>query len=409
MNQENTDSSTPQTPNAFATEPEIKPAPEPRRQRFLNNKLLFLGIILVILVAIGAFASFYLLYTNTKTKQAQTTTPLLNYSGWETYDDKKIGFEFKYPSDWSIDANPGGSSVVYILPQSRFMRYNEYYPAPIQLTIFEKPFNVTQDEWISKLLSDYFVGGEKIKTTQNGYTTYVYRNKKGTDVYNYREIMIGKHYVLVFSLADSYSFSDYSMVPATFSGALTNIKTIDITNGIEKNQRVFNTILSTFKLSEIIPPTPTPVTVSGWKTYANKEFSYSYKYPPDGKVTEGGNYGVDGVFNSSPNSTSMAGGGFQLTLTVSKNSNNETINDLIADIATPLASKNSKNANLDIEGNPVKVTTISGGQAAEGAVGGPFGAYDIKILHNNYIYDLYFEPGISPETQALLDSFRFTN
>lgn len=71
------------------------------------NKWLWITLIIVIIAA-GAFATWYFLSGpgKTSTESATTTTPKTTTTdktaGWKTYENKTYGVSFKYPKDWTV-------------------------------------------------------------------------------------------------------------------------------------------------------------------------------------------------------------------------------------------------------------------------------------------------------------------
>lgn len=98
----------------------------------LKNKLI---IILIILISIFIGVLIYIKYftnqkpeienqdnlinivddikiTKTSTNAITPTTPANNYTGWKTYTNNIIGYNLKYPQDWSIDEIDGYSELI---------------------------------------------------------------------------------------------------------------------------------------------------------------------------------------------------------------------------------------------------------------------------------------------------------
>lgn len=100
--------------------PEVPVAPVPQLPKKDNHWITILAMALFVLTALGSTAFLY--YQNQQLKamlasyQAQASpTPIATpdpTANWKTYEDKKYGYEFKYPETWYTGASGDGSILL---------------------------------------------------------------------------------------------------------------------------------------------------------------------------------------------------------------------------------------------------------------------------------------------------------
>ncbi len=132
MEDKSTVNNAPQTPVETSPKPAVEPAIVPKKSRFLSKKWLFLGVILAVLIVLGAVSNFYLASFGKKTTPstvASSTTPAPSVTPaptpailplptltaseeatWKTYTNTIYNFQFKYPPDWPTDLTPNSAS-----------------------------------------------------------------------------------------------------------------------------------------------------------------------------------------------------------------------------------------------------------------------------------------------------------
>lgn len=156
----------------------------------------------------------------------------------------------------------------------------------------------------------------------------------------------------------------------------------------------FNPQFKNFLLGNI------PDETANWKTYISTKLSFSLKYSPQTKITEGGKYGVDGMFIENLTTTSFIADNIQLSITVEENKNSSTLESLRQEF-------DGQSPDEDIEGNKIKSFLLDGKVAIRGAAGGPRGIYKIISIYKDYIYRLVFEPDINQTGEQIFSTFKF--
>ncbi len=84
------------------------------------NKKIILGIIIAVVVIVGALVVTKLNESKWDNKVDSKAQLDLIMTDWKTYTNTKLGFEIKYPIDWKIDENTGGldTSISIYKPNS---------------------------------------------------------------------------------------------------------------------------------------------------------------------------------------------------------------------------------------------------------------------------------------------------
>lgn len=158
--------------------------------------------------------------------------------------------------------------------------------------------------------------------------------------------------------------------------------------------------------SSVVSQTPqsTPSTTdetANWKTYTNTKIGVSFKYPNEGKIKEGGSYGVDNVFLEDSNSIALLIDDGQMTISMEQTGENN-LESFMADYKSF-----DGEIGFDYEGNKVEKVYIDGIQALKGAVAGPKSNRVLTLINNNKVYSISFEPLISTKGEQVLNSIRF--
>ncbi|MDP3974308.1 MAG: hypothetical protein Q8P92_05755 [Candidatus Daviesbacteria bacterium] len=142
---------------------------------------------------------------------------------------------------------------------------------------------------------------------------------------------------------------------------------------------------------------------ANWKTYTSTKLGISFKYPIDGKIKEGGSYGVDNIFLEDPDSVSLLVDDGQMTISMEQ-TEKESIESFMSDYKSF-----DGEIGLDYEGNKVEYMYIDGIQTLKGVVAGPKSNRVFTLIHNNKVYRISFEPVIGESGALILNTFKFIN
>jgi hypothetical protein len=102
-----------------------QPQPAAETKPAMVRPWLLIVLIIIILVGGGYFAWYYLMgpgkaapsTTSTTNPTTSTTNSTVSTADWKTYTNMTYGYSFKYPSDWTINAN-NSREITLNSPQS---------------------------------------------------------------------------------------------------------------------------------------------------------------------------------------------------------------------------------------------------------------------------------------------------
>jgi len=162
-------------------------------------------------------------------------------SGWQTYQNKKGGFELNVPAKWDfyerISSTAGGVDLFLFFDKEATTSIDEYDYVQLNIRIKQNKLNLSMED---------FYNGEQ--------NADLFRNARS----GYSEIMVGGKDAVRFKEKDDIG-ADIVIIP------LQN-KFIEI-DSANSDMEMFNKILPTFKFIELID-------TSNWQTYQNEEFGF---------------------------------------------------------------------------------------------------------------------------------------
>lgn len=252
------------TPPVFTQTPVV---PEPEKTKKSYTWLL---ILVLFLLAAGlsffAWESYRLKSQLGQVQPSPSVEPLPSPSAdptanWLTYTNNVHKISFKYPTDWQLDQT--GDSE----PINARARLNK------------------DNAEIALFLNVEGIGGQG--QTYQGEPMVL----DGNNFYQYRSANTYMHTKIIGitdSLSESLGF--FKLNGKTYSISLSYPDTLADSEQITELETEFDLILSTFKFSD----QSQAIDISNWETYtARNKYSFSFKYEPGGKLSEGNNPGMD--------------------------------------------------------------------------------------------------------------------
>jgi hypothetical protein len=200
-------------------------------------------------------------YQGKSLSYATTTTPSMaasstiqsqaDTSRWKTYASQQYGFSFKYPADWG---NPiEGKGEISFLPSNP--------NADIPDNKLDINILTNNQETIDKLVSDENLQqgisvGEIKTTTLDGVGSLSFLEHREGGFANYG----------LFTLHGNYAYKIYYGNWFWGESAPETVIQTQI-------------VLSTFKFIAPVTPPTAQTDTSGWKTYTNSQYGFSFRYP----------------------------------------------------------------------------------------------------------------------------------
>ena len=206
---------------------------------------------------------------NPPTAQTVDTT-----ADWKTYSNAQYGFEFKYPSDWSVRDDSNGDPN----PQTKF--------STIRISKNLTDADVSYAEFTSSLTRD--TGIENLKNpgldiSVGGIAWHTNHDMTGLGA---------THDSLLLNTSYQNKFYEIGLYPYEETGGSSTL----------------NQILSTFKFTDSTADTST------WKTYANEQYGFSLNYPPNWYKLESDSHNPNLIVALSSNNPPQPTGSYSLNI-----------------------------------------------------------------------------------------------
>jgi len=196
-------------------------------------------------------------------------------AGWETYTDDKYGFEFKYPTDYSLKVIDGKRSSDFVLrgPNKEQLRISsEVNDKDYASLTFEK---FAQTVAKSNCASEFSWCTDLNRITKftnsnglNGYEIY-YNESYDSGATNVN----GPVYILDSSPLGNPYIRAISIMSLTYDATSNKFNTLG-------DKKVLAGIASTFKIKVGAEQTVK------WKTYKNDQYGFEIRYPQNWKISE---------------------------------------------------------------------------------------------------------------------------
>ncbi|MCX6765559.1 MAG: hypothetical protein NT136_01195 [Candidatus Moranbacteria bacterium] len=198
------------------------------------------------------------------------------YAGWNIYTNSEVGYQLKYPADWTVKETSEHSEIL-----DKYVKYVTLY------TPGKKYFL----HWGLKYKGDNFGATDR---TGLGAGDFINTGKKiailGTEVDVVKQVYKGETQEMFFPNAGETKTSDgkYSFVNS-FTYNTTHKSTDPDLAGIPEEKLAEKILISV----KIIPRTAVQtgcastltasdkLAIKTWKTYKNDKYDYSFKYPAD--------------------------------------------------------------------------------------------------------------------------------
>jgi hypothetical protein len=184
--------------------------------------------------------------------------PKLDTSDWQTYQNEKFGFEFKYPKNINYLYIPEYPDILYFSSEEIDLSVDTVAPiTPMRLSI-KKDKDILEKIGNYKATYRYEDLEEKNVIVDSVQGTQISGKVTNSGTYIYEKYNI-ELFIPVDTFYIHFSFVDLA------------------SDNIDNN--VFNKIISTFKFIE-------PIDTSDWQTYQNEEYGFEFKYPSKGEYEE---------------------------------------------------------------------------------------------------------------------------
>ena len=247
--------------------------PTVHRQQLGFAPLTAILIIVVLIVAGGA--GYYFYKTSQEEKEAEKVEPeqvVDETADWEIYQNKIIGYELKYPKDWTR---------VKRLVRKEYVQFssplinNKYYLG-LNFGVRNKGDNTqisyqSDEDW--ELLKSFMRLGDEVKIGNVDVLTteIVEKGRVHTILYSDR---LGAGRIEISGLEIQASL-DIIEGPQHLS--VSDVESIDLKNLLEL--KLANQILSTFKVLE-------PDETADWEVYQNEKYGFSFSCPKNFQLLE---------------------------------------------------------------------------------------------------------------------------
>jgi hypothetical protein len=228
---------------------------------FFAPKILWLIIgVLMFVVVVGSIAWWEEM--KKQSSYSPSVRELEEMANWKTHTDTELGFEFRYPSDWKVEASSelDTRNFMVSVADEKLRGFNVF---SVDVTK-----NISLNSWIQKNEPKNPDGGTLV--TKKSDITFLGLPAKEWIVFrfdhNTREIVFEK---------------DKSVFHIKYEKEDPNIE------NFEDYLKASEQVLSTFKF--------TGLSTFNWKTYTNTEYGFEFKYPNNWSVkNENGGVGLTG-------------------------------------------------------------------------------------------------------------------
>jgi len=142
----------------------------------MKTKIFLIVLILIILTII----SFFIWRFWSRPSFVDGTPYLRDHSGiskWQTYSNKDIGFEFKYPPDWKIKSDPAFNEVI-TLEIADLTQKKVFFPFGVEdeyiYPIYTIHFQIDRKKYFEDMMTDNHYDIQKIEL--NNINTYQFKS-----------------------------------------------------------------------------------------------------------------------------------------------------------------------------------------------------------------------------------------
>ena len=286
-----------------------------------------LGYIFLIVVAAAIIAGMY--YWQTVSNMPQDVqAPVAHQdetANWQTYTNDQYGFEFKYPSNWALQAPQNSQNPVSIF-KSKSVSDTDI-PADFHVSVYSDVSELDSSNLGVKSLSDY------LDQYSKGQSPFLVNVAPTT--------LADKDGFVADAGPDTFGGGTYYFIPAG-----DKIFEIYILNPADQTDQL---ILSTFKFTNAAS-----ADTSTWQTYTNTSGGYSFQYPSDWQAATNESNSSEVLFG--PGATGASGtGGVELIGTLQSG---QTLADFIKTFNAGVGSGSTSETPQVINGANVIISIL---------------------------------------------------
>jgi hypothetical protein len=258
--------------------PEVEKETQPNHPSIKSKLFLVLLIVLLFLFVFGGIiigSYFKVLQNNSPIPTSipmPTITPMDITTYWKTYTNPQYGYTIKYPNTWYLNEKQDKTSeskyTVRFTPTS-----TKGENQGVWITIRNDKFTFTNiDDWWKQYKESLLTpkNSEDIKEKQ-------FLKDNFNDLFNVRNIYVNGKRAIAFESTIKYQSKYFKNIFLLNSNNdVVSINTSIQVNSTDQNSKVFDQILSTFKLTDKSLMEDT----KNWKTYSDN-IDFTFKYPAD--------------------------------------------------------------------------------------------------------------------------------